>query len=172
MLFRSQSFVASSSAQTLFVYGSLKRGGSNHHWLEGAHWQARARLPGHRLHSLGDYPLAVPGRGIVHGEVYRLDGAALRRLDLLEDVPNEYRRRRCRLDDGRRCWVYVGTPEQVRLAPRVPYDDWETTPVFCYGSDLDPAWLRRRCPGWDGTAWVARLPGWRWQPLQIGRAHV
>lgn len=149
--------------QQLFVYGSLKRGGSNHPWLEGARWLGRARLAGHRLHNLGDYPMAVPGRGVVHGEVYGVDGAALARLDRLEDVPDEYRRRRCRLDDGRRCWVYLGSPSQVRQAPRVPYDDWQSTPVFCYGSDLDPLWLRRRCPDWDGSAWVARLPDWRWQ---------
>ena len=153
----------SSQPQALFVYGTLKRGGSNHHWLEGAPWQGRARLPGHQLHSLGAYPMAVPGRGVVHGELYAVDGATLERLDRLEDVPNEYRRLVCRLADGRHGWVYLGSAGQVRRAPRVPYDDWESTPVFCYGSDLDPPRLRRRLPHWDGTAWLARLAGWRWQ---------
>jgi gamma-glutamylcyclotransferase (GGCT)/AIG2-like uncharacterized protein YtfP len=150
-------------AQLLFVYGTLKRGGSNHHWLQGAGWRGRARLAGHRLHNLGDYPMAVPGRGVVHGEVYAVDDAALARLDRLEDVPNEYQRRICPLEDGRQGWVYFGTASQVRGLPRVPYADWQSIPVFHYGSDLDPAGLRRRVPSWDGTAWLARLPGWRWQ---------
>jgi gamma-glutamylcyclotransferase (GGCT)/AIG2-like uncharacterized protein YtfP len=149
--------------QLLFVYGTLKRGGSNHHWLQGADWRGRARLAGHSLHSLGDYPMAVPGRGVVHGEVYAVDAAAFARLDRLEDVPNEYNRRLCPLEDGRQAWVYCGTTSQVRGLPRVPYADWESIPVFHYGSDLDPAELRRRVPAWDGTAWLARLPGWRWQ---------
>ena len=73
--------------RALFVYGSLKRGGGNSHWLTGALWQGRARLAGYRLHSLGNYPMAVPGRGVVHGEVYAVNDTLLARLDQLEDVP-------------------------------------------------------------------------------------
>ena len=153
----------SSPAQLLFVYGTLKRGGSNQHWLEGACWRGRARLARHNLHSLGDYPMAVPGRGVVHGEVYAVDDAVLERLDRLEDVPNEYQRRICGLEDGRQAWVYFGRCSQVQGLPRVPYGDWQSRPLFCYGSDLDPEALRRRHPAWDGSAWMARLPGWRWQ---------
>ena len=153
----------SSPAQLLFVYGTLKRGCSNRHWLEGAGWRGRARLARHNLHSLGDYPMAVPGRGVVHGEVYAVDDAALERLDRLEDVPNEYQRRICGLEDGRQAWVYVGKASQVQGRHRVPYGDWQSRPVFCYGSDLDPEARRRQDPAWDGSAWLARLPGWRWQ---------
>ena len=119
----------SSPAQLLFVYGTLKRGCSNRHWLEGAGWRGRARLARHNLHSLGDYPMAVPGRGVVHGEVYAVDDAALERLDRLEDVPNEYQRRICGLEDGRQAWVYVGKASQVQGRHRVPYGDWQSRPT-------------------------------------------
>ena len=41
----------------VFVYGTLKRGGSNHSFLAGQRYLGPARTPpGFTLHSLGDYP--------------------------------------------------------------------------------------------------------------------
>ena len=38
----------------VFVYGTLRRGEHNHHWLEGCRWLGEAELPGAVLHDLGD----------------------------------------------------------------------------------------------------------------------
>lgn len=81
----------------LFLYGTLKRGGSNHHFMEGQRWVAEARtLPAYRLYDLGGYPgmVAAPAEGrSIEGEVWEVDAAALARLDELEDVAGgEYAR--------------------------------------------------------------------------------
>lgn len=149
----------------VFVYGTLKAGGDNHHWLSGAHPLGRRRLRGGRLHDLGGYPMAVltpGGEEIVHGELYRVSAAGLARLDRLEDYPELYNRCEHPLSDGSRAWVYHGRPNQVRGLPTVPLGDWGTTPVLHYGSNLDPERLRRRCPDWDGHGLAVRLEGWGW----------
>lgn len=149
----------------VFVYGTLKRGQSNHHALGGADFLGRARLHGAAVHDLGRYPMAVltPGRpGVIHGELYQVDAASLARLDQLEGYPHLYDRQRVCLSNGREAWIYVGSPEQVEGCGPVPYGDWGSTPVFCYGSNLDPEQLSRRCPGWDLSALTARLDGFQW----------
>jgi gamma-glutamylaminecyclotransferase len=74
----------------VFVYGTLRRGGTNHHYLHGQSHLGPARSgPGYRLYHLGGYPglvaePAAPG-GIV-GEVWVVSGPCLRRLDTLEGL--------------------------------------------------------------------------------------
>lgn len=103
------------SLSLLFVYGSLRRGGSAHRLLDGAESLGEARYQG-RLHQLGEYPAAVPSRSPgdrVEGELYRLPPgeveACLGRLDRYEGP--EYRRAHVcvKLADGgaRECWIYL-----------------------------------------------------------------
>jgi gamma-glutamylcyclotransferase (GGCT)/AIG2-like uncharacterized protein YtfP len=106
------------SDSLVFVYGTLKRGHANHHWLAEAPYRGEASLAGAVLHDLGPFPMAIPGEGRIHGEVYAVDPAQLARLDRLEGVPRLYERMERTLDDGRRAWVYLGRPRQVRhVAP-------------------------------------------------------
>lgn len=74
----------------VFVYGTLKRGGSNHRVLAGQRLLGPARtLPGYTLYALGDYPGMVPApddtQG-VSGEVWAVAAPTLRQLDELEGV--------------------------------------------------------------------------------------
>jgi gamma-glutamylcyclotransferase (GGCT)/AIG2-like uncharacterized protein YtfP len=108
----------------VFVYGTLKRGHGNHHWLAGAPFQGEAELPDVVLHDLGPFPMAVPGEGIVIGELYRIDAAALVRLDRLEGYPRLYDRRPLPLADGRTAWVYLGRPHQVRHVSAIVDGRW------------------------------------------------
>ncbi|UYG06587.1 gamma-glutamylcyclotransferase [Halomonas sp. M4R1S46] len=68
------------------VYGTLKRGLRNHHWLDGADFVGADRLTTATLYDLGPYPGArlEPSRG-VEIEVFRVDAALLAGLDRLED---------------------------------------------------------------------------------------
>ncbi len=100
--------------ELVFVYGTLMRGHGNHHWLIDAPFQGEAALPDVVLHDLGPFPMAVPGEGLVRGEVYAVDAAGLARLDRLEGYPRLYDRQPLPLADGRRAWVYLGRPHQVR----------------------------------------------------------
>ena len=74
----------------VFVYGTLKRGGSNHGFLRGQDFVGPARLAaGFALYSLGGFPglVAEPGStGRVTGELWAVDSAALARLDVLEGL--------------------------------------------------------------------------------------
>jgi gamma-glutamylaminecyclotransferase len=74
----------------LFVYGTLKRGCSNHSQLAGQEFVGLARtIPGFTLYDLGGYPGIVvdsTDRTGVIGEVWSVDGDALRRLDHFEGV--------------------------------------------------------------------------------------
>ncbi len=68
------------------VYGTLKRGLRNHHWLDGAEFVGTDILTSVTLYDIGPYPgaRAEPSRG-VEIEVFRVDAAGLKRLDYLED---------------------------------------------------------------------------------------
>lgn len=74
----------------LFVYGTLKRGCSNHREMAGQTFVAEARtLPGYRLFDVGGYPglVAWPADTAgVTGEIWRVDEGALARLDTFEGV--------------------------------------------------------------------------------------
>jgi len=75
---------------TLFIYGTLKRGGSNHLYLAGQRYLGPARTgPGFTLYSLGDYPGMVRAPGDtagVTGELWVVDDACLAELDRLEGL--------------------------------------------------------------------------------------
>ncbi len=82
---------------TLFVYGTLKRGGSNHHHLAGQTLLGLARTaPGFTLFSLGAYPGLVAAPTDAHGvtgELWSVDAACLARLDALEGLAEGLYRR-------------------------------------------------------------------------------
>jgi gamma-glutamylaminecyclotransferase len=74
----------------LFVYGTLKRGCSNHAQLAGQTYVGPARTqPGYRLFDLGGYPgiVVMPeDREGVTGEIWSVAADALQRLDAFEGV--------------------------------------------------------------------------------------
>jgi gamma-glutamylcyclotransferase (GGCT)/AIG2-like uncharacterized protein YtfP len=81
----------------IFVYGTLKHGGANHHYLAGQKFLGAARtVPGFRLFALGDFPGMVAvadDRSGVTGEVWQVDAACLARLDDLEGLAEGLYRR-------------------------------------------------------------------------------
>uniref|UniRef100_A0A182JQ59 Gamma-glutamylcyclotransferase family protein n=1 Tax=Anopheles christyi TaxID=43041 RepID=A0A182JQ59_9DIPT len=115
--------IMSPTLRRVFVYGTLKRGEPNHHWLtDVANGQARFIAKGR---TIVQYPLVVatrhnipflldmPGTGhLVAGEIYEIDDRMLGRLDVLEDYPRLYDRRpeeiRCEVSNTVECcWVYL-----------------------------------------------------------------
>ncbi len=113
--------------ELVFVYGTLKRGFVNHHWLAGCGFEGEGTVAGLVLHDLGPFPMAIPGSGAVRGEVFRLAAEALGRLDRLEGYPRLYDRMPMPLLDGRWAWVYVGRPRQVRFVPAMAEGLWMGT---------------------------------------------
>ena len=102
-------------ATLLFVYGTLKRGGCNHHRLADQSFVGPARTcPGFTLYDLGGYPgivAAAPDAPGVMGEVWSVDAAGLAALDAFEGVPEGlYRREPLALlkpYDGQRIDAYI-----------------------------------------------------------------
>jgi len=116
----------------LFVYGTLKRGFCNHHYLRDARFLGEAT-------TLTPYPLVAPkkwypylidapGEGKrVRGELYEVDAATLKRIDRLEEYPRYYTRKKIEVEDaqGRRhkAWAYF-------VNRQLPYRSWKFLEEF------------------------------------------
>lgn len=107
----------STDRTTVFVYGTLKRGGSNHALLAGQKYVGEARtLPGYCLYELDGYPGMIADtaeRNRVEGEIWEVDAECLAALDELEGV-----------SDGlyRRAIVPLGPPHDVWHVEAYLYD--------------------------------------------------
>ena len=103
----------------IFVYGTLKRGGSNHALLAGQQFLGAAcTAPGYILYLLGDYPgmvRAANDQAGVTGEVWLVDDACLQQLDELEGVAE-------------------GLYERVPIKPAPPFDDQPVETYLYLGS--------------------------------------
>ena len=92
----------------VFVYGTLLSGEVNHYLLTAAEMIGLHRTePCFTMLDLGAYPgVARGGSTAIAGEIYRIDGKGLERLDRLEDYPRMYDRIRIHSPHGR-AWIYV-----------------------------------------------------------------
>ncbi len=112
----------------LFVYGTLKRGGSRHWILEGFPFLGRAKAKGFVLYDLGPYPAMVPEDGLVYGEVYEVSEEVLQALDWVEGVPFLYRRELIEVifEDGLslKAWAYIYNGN-VKGFPRIEDGEWK-----------------------------------------------
>ena len=81
----------------VFVYGTLKQGGSNHRYLAGQHFLGMAQtVPGYRLFEVGGFPGMIPWSNDSHGvtgEVWSVSASRLAELDLLEGIAEKLYRR-------------------------------------------------------------------------------
>lgn len=130
------------STYFVFVYGTLRKGGSNHRLLESADYCDMTRIPGYEMWSLGPFPAVVPVSGIaadppyITAERYRVDAALLARLDLLEDYygpdhpRNLYERKWIIAPDGSAGYLYVFVADRLMQKPfrrrkrLIPSGDW------------------------------------------------
>ncbi len=113
----------------LFVYGTLKRGGSIHWILDGYPFLGRARAKGFVLYDLGPYPAMVRGAGVVYGEVYEVSEEVLQALDWVEGVPVLYRRELIEVvfEDGTplKAWAYIYNGN-VKGFPLIKEGEWKS----------------------------------------------
>ena len=111
------------------VYGTLKHGHRNHHWLNGADMLGQDRIMGITLYDLGPYPGAklTPSTG-VKVEVYAINAEQLARLDELEDYlhnsPDKgmYDRRVLATQYGD-AWCYIYNPP-VEATSQIKSGEW------------------------------------------------
>jgi len=111
------------ASDLLFVYGTLRRGGSHHRLLAGAGFLgAWISGPHYRMLDMGSYPALVEGDGAMAGEVYRIDPDMLPALDAYEGCPGDYRRGSVDTPYGA-AWVYLWD-RPVPPVPVVAGGDW------------------------------------------------
>ena len=89
----------------VFVYGTLKRGDSRHHWLDGQRFLGLATtLPRYRMYNVGTYPglIESPNDGLaIRGEVWEVTPECLTTLDDVEGIDEGlYRRDVIQLEAG------------------------------------------------------------------------
>lgn len=125
--------------ELVFVYGTLRRGASNAHRMEGAEWIRSGAVRG-RMYRIDWYPgLVLDAKaGWVIGDLWRVPEATLRALDEFEGVSAgevegaEYRRvrvrvLRCEVDperwagDEAWAWEWIGPCDEGR---KVLSGDW------------------------------------------------
>jgi gamma-glutamylcyclotransferase (GGCT)/AIG2-like uncharacterized protein YtfP len=79
----------------VFVYGTLKKGGSNHHFLKDSDFVRHEILKDHAIYQPNQFgfPLLIESKGDkVYGEVYRITSTTLAKLDMLESEGYLYTR--------------------------------------------------------------------------------
>jgi gamma-glutamylcyclotransferase (GGCT)/AIG2-like uncharacterized protein YtfP len=107
----------------LFVYGTLRRGESNHYLLEPAQCLGQHQTrPEFTLYDLGPYPAVIEGHDAIIGEVYLIDEETLANVDELEDCPVEYRREQIETPFGS-AWIYL-YQDVSKLSIMISSGDW------------------------------------------------
>lgn len=118
----------------LFVYGTLRHEGSNHHFLKGARRLSKSGYVPGELHDTGlGYPVLKEGRaGKVWGELYQINKEQLENIDLLEgyspaNYSNEYIRvvREVRTENRTiEAFVYIVGDQLAGCVNRIKSGDW------------------------------------------------
>jgi gamma-glutamylaminecyclotransferase len=81
--------------------------------------------PAFDLFDLGAYPALVDaGATAVVGELYEVTPSQLAAIDVHQEVPRLFGRRRIELEDGRSAEAHLLTRDQVRARRRIPSGDW------------------------------------------------
>jgi len=109
------------------VYGSLRKGFSNHYLLQESRLLHTMRVPGFTMYDLGAFPAVTEGKGSITVEVYEITRETFKRLDRLEGYPNFYTRRKIHIKVGLKAWIYFVNPDSQFLShPRiVESGDWK-----------------------------------------------
>ncbi|RPJ35562.1 MAG: gamma-glutamylcyclotransferase [Verrucomicrobiaceae bacterium] len=114
--------------ESVFVYGTLRRGGSNHFRMDGAEFVAAGTVRG-RLYHIDWYPGLVldENAGEVPGEIHQVSAGMLDELDRFEGP--QYRRVRVEVNGGGDhrsplsawLWEWLGPVDEGR---RIISGDW------------------------------------------------
>lgn len=129
---------SASKPYPLFVYGTLRRGGRNHHLLEGADYKKEAQIAGYMMWSFGSFPGVVSAspNQVIRAELYHVDEGLLARIDRLEDFygpddpRNIYERVSVRDSENRTGFLYIFVQDRLQQPPfkqskrLIPGGDW------------------------------------------------
>jgi gamma-glutamylaminecyclotransferase len=110
----------------VFVYGTLKKGFSNHRLLVGSEYLGSAQtVEKYAMYSTGT-PIVLKNEAVspIHGELYQVNEATLAALDSLEGHPDWYRREEVEIavdgEHGRyreTAWLYFSLDKRGVVVP-------------------------------------------------------
>jgi len=111
----------------LFAYGTLRQGEVQHGLLASARLLRMASTPpAFYLVEVAPYAALVRGGSTsVTGELYEVDLATRRVIDVERQVPQLFTRETIELADGTSADAYLLTSEQVRGRRRLGHGDWK-----------------------------------------------
>lgn len=81
------------SNRKVFVYGTLMKGETNHHYLENSTFLGMATIEGYEMYNVGWYPAIIDGDGIIIGELYQVPNIDIPSIDMLEGEGSLYIKR-------------------------------------------------------------------------------
>lgn len=109
----------------LFVYGTLKKGFGNHHWLgPNSKFIEDSLISGFTMHDLSAYPaVKMGGHANVYGEFYEVPDNVIPYLDALEGHPDLFQRTEIRADNDEPFSVYL--MDHADSYPLIASGKWE-----------------------------------------------
>ena len=114
----------------IFVYGSLMRGESNHHFLNNEYSKYIGKAITKRefsLYDLGGFPGMISGgTNAILGEVYEICPFIKSRLDQLEGHPQFYRRTVIELQSGEKVEAYILDPHYIKGHKLIKSGNWRS----------------------------------------------
>ena len=112
-------------AHRVFVYGTLRPGERNHHFMATATHRGAYTTPARfTLLDTGPYPAALDeGHTALVGDVFSVNDDTFAALDRLEDYPVHYTRRELATDYGD-AWVYLWIAAREPAWPVIEHGDW------------------------------------------------
>ena len=74
----------------VFVYGTLMKGETNHHFLQNSTFLDKTVIEGYDMYNVGWYPAIIDGEGLAIGEVYSVPVEDMASIDSLEGEGSLY----------------------------------------------------------------------------------
>ena len=110
----------------VFVYGSLRKGYGLSPVLSSSEFVADVQTkPKYTMYSVGAFPcITKSGDTSIVGEIYKVDLATLRRLDMIEGVPQLYMKSVVEVDGYDDVIAYFFTKKNAEGLTKVDNGDW------------------------------------------------
>lgn len=108
----------------VYVYGSLRKGMGNHHYVKESLFSHKTIISGFDMFSLRAYPYISHGEGNIVAELYFVTEEEFKSLDCLEGYPDFYNRELVKDKNGFSGWIYFIDNRDDKVKTRVVDGDW------------------------------------------------
>ena len=114
------------TTRLVFVYGSLRKGFGLSPVLNSSEFIGDVQTkPKYTMYSVGAFPcITESGNTSIVGEIYKVDLATLRRLDMIEGVPQLYKKGIVEVDGYEDVIAYFFTDDKAEGLQKIDNGDW------------------------------------------------